>query len=353
MSSVEPIAVLQPIGSYCLRVLPNATTAAGDCVDELGRRPRYLRLSVTGHCNLRCLYCMPESEELIGRSPDGLTDEELLRLARIFVSLGVCKVRFTGGEPLLRAGLPALMKSVRNLNGVKEIALTTNAFLLTRYLNELVDGGLKTVNISCDTLQEDRFFQITGRRGVARVRSAIEEALAHPGLRRVKINVVVMRGINDEEIPDFVALCVNPKIDVRFIEFMPVADIAYSHDMMVPEAEIRERIGRKLEPVADPNPSAPATLWSLRDMPGRIGFISTMTHKFCSLCDRIRVTADGRIARCLFAERLLDLKALLRSDAPDGRIRSALVEYWSGKPPGHRLDDPDFHGRPTMIAVGG
>jgi cyclic pyranopterin phosphate synthase len=296
---------------------------------------------------------MPESEEQIDRSPDGLSDNELLRLARIFVSLGVRKVRFTGGEPLLRAGLPALMKSVRNLDGVREIALTTNAFLLTRYLDDLVGGGLKTVNVSCDTLRENRFFQITGRRGVERVRGAIDQALAHPGLRRVKINMVVMRGINDDEIPDFVSLCVNPKIDVRFIEFMPTADIVYSHEMMVPEAEIRERIGRKLEPVADPNPSAPATLWSLPDMPGRIGFISTMTHRFCSLCDRIRVTADGRVARCLFAERLLDLKVLLRSDAPDGQIRSALADYWSGKPAGHRLDDPDFHGRPTMVAVGG
>jgi cyclic pyranopterin phosphate synthase len=322
-------------------------------VDAFGRRPRYLRLSVTGRCNFRCLYCAPESEAPVGPSPDGLADEELLRLVRVFVSLGIRKVRITGGEPLLRPGLPALMKTICDLDGVDEIAMTTNAFLLTRHLGELTDAGLQSVNISCDTLREDRFFQITRRRGVGRVRDAIDQALAHPAMRRVKINVVVMRGINEDEIGDFVALCSHPKVDIRFIEFMPTADIAYSRDMLMPEAEVRARIGRPLEPIASADPSAPATMWSLPDMPGRIGFISTMTHKFCSLCDRVRVTADGRVARCLFAEELLDLRGYLRAGASDRDVRSALIGYWSGKPAGHRLDDPDFHGRPSMIAVGG
>jgi cyclic pyranopterin phosphate synthase len=245
------------------------------------------------------------------------------------------------------------MKSIAALDGVEEIALTTNAFLLGRFLDDLIEAGLRTVNISCDTLREDRFLQITGRRGVSRIKDAISTALARPGMERVKINMVVMRGINDDEIPDFVALCSEPRIDVRFIEFMPTADVVYSRRMMVPEAQIRERIGRRLEPITGGDPSAPATLWSLPDLPGRVGLISTMTHKFCSLCDRIRVTADGRVARCLFAETLLDAKTLIRSGANASEIRESLVDYWSGKPRGHRLDDPGFLARPTMIAVGG
>jgi cyclic pyranopterin phosphate synthase len=308
---------------------------------------------VTARCNLRCLYCAPEDDVPGQTSPDGISDAEILRLVRVLVSLGVRKVRFTGGEPLLRPGLPALMSDVRQIDGVDEIALTTNAFLLTRHLDELVAGGLQSVNISCDTLREDRFYQITRRRGIDRVRNAILACLDNAAIRRVKINMVVMRGVNDDEIGDFVALCAEPKVDVRFIEFMPTADVAYSQQMMMPEAEIRERIGARLEAAPGGDPSAPATLWSHPGYPGRIGFISTMTHKFCSLCDRIRVTADGRIARCLFAEQLLDLKGLIRLGASDLEMRNALVGYWSGKPAGHRLDDPDFHGRPTMIAVGG
>ena len=285
--------------------------------------------------------------------PGALTDAELLRLVGIFASLGVTKVRFTGGEPLLRANLPALMKAAGEIDGVREIALSTNAFLLESQLDELVDAGLRSVNISCDTLQEDRFRTITRRHGVERVRSAIDRAIAHPGIARVKINVVVMRDLNDDEISDFVALCRDPKIDVRFIEFMPTSDVVYSHNLLVPEAEIRGRIGRSLKPVTGGDPSAPASLWSLPDLPGRIGFISTMTHKFCGLCDRVRLTSDGRVARCLFAETLLDIHALLRAGMSDSEIRNALVAYWRGKPAGHRLDDPEFMGRPTMIAVGG
>lgn len=267
--------------------------------------------------------------------------------------IGVRKVRFTGGEPLLRRGLPALMKQVARLPGVNEIALSTNAYLLGNQLEDLVDAGLKSVNISCDTLREDRFVQITRRRGVERVLGAVRDTLAHPGIERVKINMVAMRGINDDEIPDFVQLCSNPKIDVRFIEFMPTADVEYSRDLLFSEREIRARIARPLEKIPDADPSAPATLWGVPGLPGRIGFISTMTHKFCALCDRIRVTADGRVARCLFAETLLDLRGMLRLGFSDGEILSALIAYWSGKPAAHRLDDPAFHGRPTMIAVGG
>ena len=351
MKLIEPTMERRPAGSVHLISLP--VFNQHECVDAFGRRPRYLRISVTGRCNLRCLYCAPEEENTGGPAPDGLPDEEVLRVVRVLVTVGVRKVRFTGGEPLLRPGLPALMKAVRAMDGVEEIALTTNAFLLTRYLDELVGAGLETINISCDTLREDRFFQITRRRGAWRVQEAIAAALAHTGIRRVKINMVVMRGINDDEIPAFVAMCADPRIDVRFIEFMPTADIAYAREMMMSEAEIRERIGSQLTPLAGEDPAAPATLWSHPDFPGRIGFISTMTHKFCSLCDRIRVTADGRVARCLFAEQLLDLKAVIRSGASDREMREALVDYWSGKPAGHRLDDPDFHGRPTMIAVGG
>ncbi|MEW5876373.1 MAG: radical SAM protein, partial [Candidatus Zixiibacteriota bacterium] len=183
-----------------------------------------MRLSVTGRCNLRCLYCAPEDDDPTRHDPNALTDDELIRLVGIMTRIGVRKVRFTGGEPLLRRGLPALMRKIARMPGVNEIALSTNAYLLGDQLEDLVDAGLKSVNISCDTLREDRFVQITRRRGVERVLGAVRDTLAHPGIERVKINMVAMRGINDDEIPDFVQLCSNPKIDVRFIEFMPTAD---------------------------------------------------------------------------------------------------------------------------------
>jgi cyclic pyranopterin phosphate synthase len=282
-----------------------------------------------------------------------MTDGEILRLVSLLVRIGVRKVRFTGGEPLLRPGLPSLMKTIHGLDGVEEICLSTNAYLLERQLDDLVNAGLTTVNISLDSMREDRFYQITRSPGVDRVRRAIEMAIAHPSIRRVKINTVVMRGINDDELGEFVGLCANPKIDIRFIEFMPTAEVEYSRDLLVPEHEMRLRIGRALHPVSDDDPTAPAKLWQVDGLPGRVGFISTMTHKFCANCTRLRITADGRIANCLFSETLLDLKSLMRSGAGDAELLQALILYWKTKAPAHRLDDPTFLGRPTMIAVGG
>jgi cyclic pyranopterin phosphate synthase len=327
-----------------------------DCRDGLGRVPRYLRIAVTGRCNFRCLYCAPEADHPGRPEAQTLSHDEILRLVALLARLGVSKVRFTGGEPLLRPGLPNLMKSVNRLDGIREICLSTNAYLLEENIDALVDAGLTTVNISCDTTREDRFRQITRRPGADRVLRAIEASMAHPAIKRVKINTVVMRGINDDEIPVLVEWCAHPKIDVRFIEFMPTAEVEYSESLMMSEREIRDRIGRPLLPVEGGDPTAPAKLWRIAgqpDLPGRIGFISTMTHKFCANCTRLRITADGRVANCLFSETLLDLKTLLRSDASDDAILEAIASYWRTKAPAHRLDDPAFLGRPTMIAVGG
>ena len=282
-----------------------------------------------------------------------MTDAEIKRLVGLLVRIGVRKVRFTGGEPLLRNGLPSLMKSIHSIDGIEEICLSTNAYLLERDLSVLIDAGLSTVNISLDTMREDRFLQITRSAGVDRVRRAIDAAISHPAIRRVKINTVIMRGINDDEIGDFVEMCTEPKVDIRFIEFMPTAEVEYSENLMVPEDEIRLRIGRSLAPVHNEDPTAPAKLWSIDGLKGRVGFISTMTHKFCANCTRLRITADGRIANCLFSETLLDLKSLMRTGASDGEILNAVVAYWQTKAPAHRLEDPTFLGRPTMIAVGG
>lgn len=324
-----------------------------DCLDALGRRPRYLRISVTGRCNLRCIYCAPDAD-LPGRpEATAMTDEEIYRLAGLLVRVGVRKVRFTGGEPLLRHGLPRLMKQIHQIDGITDICLSTNAYLLEQQFDDLIDAGLSTVNISLDTMREDRFYQITRHWGVNRVRRAIESSLAHPAISRVKINMVVMRGINDDEIPAFVDMCADPKVDVRFIEFMPTAEVSYSDELLVPESEVRLRIGRALAPMVNDDPTAPAKLWQVDGLPGRVGFISTMTQKFCANCTRLRITADGRIANCLFSETLLDLKSLMRRGASDDEILAAVVAYWQTKLPAHRLDDPSFLGRPTMIAVGG
>lgn len=328
-------------------------TSEIDCQDALGRRPRYLRIAVTGRCNLRCIYCAPEADHPGRPEATTLTDDEIMRLVGLLVRIGVRKVRFTGGEPLLRNGLPSLMKAIHATRGVEEICLSTNAYLLEQQFDALVDAGLTTVNISLDTMREDRFIQITRRAGVNRVRQAIAASVAHPAIKRVKINTVVMRGINDDEISTFVEMCANPKIDVRLIEFMPTSEVEYSESLLVPEDEMRSRIGKHLEPILKDDPTAPAKLWRVDGLPGRVGFISTMTHKFCANCTRLRITADGRIANCLFSETLLDLKLLMRSGGSDDQILDALVAYWRTKAPAHRLDDPSFLGRPTMIAVGG
>jgi len=324
-----------------------------DCVDRFGRRPRYLRISVTARCNFRCLYCAPENDEPGRISPNALSDDEIVRLVAILAPLGVRKVRFTGGEPLLRPGLAMLMARIGHMPGIRTIALSTNAYLLEENLDALIAAGLDTVNISCDTLREERFVRITRRHGLDRVRAAIDACLEHPRIRRVKINTVVMRGINDDEIDDLAGLCFHPKVDVRFIEFMPTAEVAYSRDMLVPERELRDHFGPRLRPIDNGDSAAPAKLWTLPDRPGRIGFISTMTHKFCADCTRIRITADGRVANCLFSETLLDLRAMLRGGADNDEIRDSLAGYWRTKAPAHRLEDPSFLGRPTMIAVGG
>jgi cyclic pyranopterin phosphate synthase len=224
------------VGFFCLGMtMPTVIK----CIDQFGRVPRYLRISVTGRCNLRCLYCAPESDASDAPDAAGLDDDEIVRLAGLFARLGVNKVRFTGGEPLLRAGLADIMARVGRVDGIEEIALSTNAYLLESYLPDLVAAGMRTVNISCDTLRKDRFFQITRRRGLGRVLRAIDAACTDPQIAHVKLNVVVMRGINDDELPDFLAYCDHPKIHVRFIEFMPTADVAYSRNLMVSEAEMR------------------------------------------------------------------------------------------------------------------
>jgi cyclic pyranopterin phosphate synthase len=330
-----------------------AGPATIDCVDRFGRRPHYLRISITGRCNLRCRYCAPEYDLPYRANTKDLSDSEILRLIGLFARLGARKVRFTGGEPLLRQGLPNLLRGAKAIDGIDQVALTTNGWFLESQLDALVDAGLESVNISCDTLDPETFRQITGRRGLGRVRSAIDRALAHPRIGRVKLNVVVMRGINDDEVGDFLSFCTDPKIHVRFIEFMPTADIEYSRDLVVTEAEIRERLGVALKPIDSGDPSAPATLWALPDHPGRIGFISTMSHKFCDTCSRIRVTADGQLANCLFSDSLLDLKELLRKETTDDEIIRSVTAYWRGKSVAHALDEPSFNARPAMITVGG
>ena len=306
--------------------------------DRFGREITYLRLSLTDRCNLRCCYCRPQREFQWLPHREILTIEELIRLVRAFVELGVRKVRLTGGEPLVRRGVLELARAVAGLPGLQELCLTTNGLLLAEMAGELLEAGVTHLNISLDTLRPERFREITGVDGLARVMEGIDRALA-AGFHPVKINAVVMREVNLDEVVDLAALSLQRPLEVRFIEFMPVGrDTSWDRERMVEIPEIQalitQRLGR-LEPVAPPALAGPARLFRIPGARGRIGFISPMSHHFCGGCNRVRITADGRLRLCLFSDQEVDLKAPLREQRlSHGELTRFLREAVGLKPRG-------------------
>ncbi len=313
-------------------------TASGGplLVDNHGRAVRYLRVSVTDRCNLRCRYCMP----LEGVSPFGhasmLSYEEIVRVVRLLAGHGVRSVRLTGGEPLVRKHLANLVRDLASVPGVDDLALTTNGLLLERIAGELKEAGLARVNVSLDTLRPDRFAWITrlgemGREGdegagIATVLAGLTAA-RRVGLTPVKINAVVMRGFNDDELLDFARLAEREDNEVRFIEFMPMGHEGFWADERVVTAdEMRERLSRAL-PALEPIPrgmgAGPARRFRVPGFAGVIGFITPLSSHFCSECNRLRLTADGKLRACLFSDAEVDLLPLLRGSASDDEILDA------------------------------
>lgn len=322
-------------------------------IDGFGRVHRDLRISVTDRCNFRCGYCMPaEGLRWLPRD-DLLTFEEIERVARLLVErYGVGGIRLTGGEPTVRAQLPVLVGKLARL-GV-DLALTTNGVSLPLLAGDLRAAGLGRINISCDSLRPDRFAEITRRSELDRVLAGIDAAVA-AGFDPVKVNCVVMRGVNDDEIGDFVAYGRDRGVEVRFIEFMPLdADGAWTSETVVSTEEILARIHEvcPVEPVG--RTSAPATRYRFRDGRGSVGIVASVSDSFCSSCDRVRLTADGQFRNCLFATTETDLRALLRSGAGDDEIAAAVEASVASKWAGHQINQVHFiRPRRSMSQIGG
>ncbi len=322
-------------------------------VDGYGRVHRDLRISVTDRCNLRCTYCMPDGEmEWLGRD-ELLTFAEIERLARVLVAhFGIDGIRLTGGEPTLRAHLPDLVGRLAALG--TDLSITTNAVTLDRQAETLAAAGLCRVNVSLDTLRPECFVALTRREGLDRVLSGIDAALA-AGLTPVKLNTVVMRGVNDDEVVDLAAFGRAKGVAVRFIEFMPLdASGAWDRDAVVPAAEIVAAIDAVFPVEAVPRGSAPASVWRYRDGEGEVGVIPSVTQPFCGDCDRIRLTADGKLRTCLFATEETDLRDLVRGGASDEVVATAVAAAVGEKGPGHLIGQPAFiRPRRSMSQIGG
>jgi cyclic pyranopterin phosphate synthase len=344
--------------------LPGERPADPHLVDRFGRRATDLRVSLTDRCNLRCSYCMPA--EGLDWLPDDrlLTDAEVVRLITVAVErLGVEEVRFTGGEPLLRRGLEKILSATNGLvtttGRTPETALTTNALGLARRAPALVAAGLHRVNVSIDTLDRERFARITHRDRLPDVLAGLRAAV-DAGLAPIKLNAVLLRGVNDDEAVPLVRFALEHGYELRFIEQMPLdPQGAWNRANMITAAEILETLGAELALTpADPatRGAAPAETWLVTDAgrTGRVGIVASVTRPFCGDCDRTRLTADGQIRNCLFANGETDLRGLLRSGADDETLAQAWrADMWA-KRPGHGIDDPAFL-RPVrpMSAIGG
>jgi GTP 3',8-cyclase len=362
----DPAATRMVIGTRAARGGPRATLdtpvaatsmpTSGPLVDTFGRRHDDLRLSVTDRCNLRCIYCMPEEGMTFVPRPEILTFEEIVRLATVARDLGVVSLRLTGGEPLVRKGIVDLVARLGAL-GFADLSLTTNGTLLAPLASRLAEAGLSRVNISCDSLRPDRFAEIRRRADLGRVLESMDAAEA-AGLRPVKVNVVLLAGVNDDEIVEFGAFARSTGRTVRFIEFMPLdADGQWGRDRLVPGRRVLETIGAEwpVEAVragaADP---APAERFRFVDGNGEIGVISSVTQPFCGTCNRLRVTADGSVRNCLFSDDEHSLRDLIRAGGSDADVARALRGAVWAKASGHGINDPAFVApRRSMSMIGG
>ena len=323
--------------------------------DRHGRNINYLRLSLTDACNLRCVYCMPEDQRF-RKHDELLRDEEIIRLIRIFADVGFEKFRLTGGEPTLRQGIVDIVRAIASTDGVRKVAMTTNAILLKHLARPLADAGLHRINVSIDTLNPKKFQEITRWGNLNDVWRGINEAEA-VGLE-IKINAVVVRGFNDgEDAIELARLSVDHGWQIRFIEVMPFGRISeFQQAHMVPEEELRATIGAALGPLRLLNEGqldGEARLYSLDGAKGSLGFISSVTKPFCGGCNRARLTADGKLRLCLLRDKELDLMPFVRTDADDEEIKALIKNSIWYKPWGHGLADHIFPQKRVMSEIGG
>ncbi|MDA2928816.1 GTP 3',8-cyclase MoaA [Acidobacteria bacterium AH-259-O06] len=324
--------------------------------DSYGRQIKDLRISVTDRCNFRCFYCKSATLLSYKNREEILTYEEIERLARLFLNLGIRKIRITGGEPLLRRGVEQLIARIACLADVQDLALTTNGFNLYQKAQILREAGLHRVTISLDSMKKERFEAITRSKDFDKVLKSVEAAKQWD-LEPIKINCVVVRGINDDEILDFAEFARSWDLTVRFIEFMPIdEDEDWSQDRVVTGAEILEILQTRYQmvPRGLVEPSATARNFDFADGRGRIGLIMPVSQPFCGQCSRIRLTADGKIRTCLFSLIEHDIKSLLREGADDSVLTEFIQDTVVKKEAGHRINEPDFVPPPrTMSYIGG
>jgi cyclic pyranopterin phosphate synthase len=334
---------------------PDAAPLEGPLVDTFGRVADDLRVSVTDRCNFRCTYCMPAEGLRWLPKAELLTFEELTRLVALFVRLGIRSIKVTGGEPTVRADLPTLVRMFREVGPGLDMSITTNGLLLETLAAPLAEAGIDRATVSCDSLLQHRFAEMTRRDALDRVLGGLRAAQAS-GLTPIKINTVVIGGTNDDELVDFARWARQTGYEIRFIEYMPLdAQHAWERSKVVPAGRILEAIGAVYPLAADGPTNEPATTYGFADgAPGRIGVIASVTQPFCDTCNRLRLTAEGQFRTCLFALEETDLRGPLRAGASDEElerlIRGAVWTKWSG----HRINHPDFvQPARSMSMIGG
>ena len=317
--------------------------------DRLGREIDYIRISITDRCNLRCGYCMPECGVPLVPHHKILRFDEIVRLVKIFCSLGIKNVKITGGEPLVRKGAVGLIKDIKAIDGIEKVSLTTNGILLSENLNALAEAGIEGINISLDTLDRQKYMKITGFDGLNTVLKAIDECRAFPEIK-IKINAVTLDDYNRDEICTLADFAADMGVTLRFIEMMPLGlgtgFGGYNQDEIMtvleeaygPAKTINEEVG-----------SGPAKYYSFEGLEGRIGFISPISHKFCRSCNRIRLTSEGLLRPCLGSEMGMDLRKPMRDDASDKELASLIREAIMNKPAGHCFEATDS----LMSKIGG
>jgi cyclic pyranopterin phosphate synthase len=316
-------------------------------VDNFGRKITYLRVSITDRCNYRCIYCQPEEQFEFISHQEILRYEEIVEIIEEAVNLGVSKVRITGGEPLARKGVVGFIKKLREIKKLEDISLTTNGFFLSEYAEKLKEAGLNRVNISLDSLQEEKYKKITRGGSLDKVLKGIDSALK-AGLLPIKINTVLIRGINDDEVEDFIRLALERPLNIRFIEFMPSGEevINKLENKFISVLEIKENFTEKylFRRIDINSGNGPAKYFQIKGGQGTIGFITALSQHFCETCNRIRLTSEGKLRPCLFSNKEVDIKQAIRNAKTDDKIirskiiRDNIIEAINIKPQGHKLN---------------
>ncbi len=332
------------------------TMSADRLVDSFGRVHTNLRISVTDRCNIRCVYCMPEFATFLPRR-EILTFEEIERIAGIAAELGVSKIRLTGGEPLVRRDLAGLIGRLVAIPGITDLGLTTNGILLAAQARDLFDAGLRRINISLDTLDPDQFRKLTRRDGLDLVIKGIEAAVG-VGFDPIKLNAIAIQGMTEAELVPLTRFAFDHGVEIRFIEYMPLDAGAWERSKVLLADEMIDRLSAEfgpLEPVGDPDPRAPSVDFTFAGGRGRVGFIASVSRPFCGNCNRLRMTADGKLRNCLFARDETDLRALVRdSTSSNEAIAHAIRASVAGKWSGHEINSADFiQPERLMHAIGG